>query len=55
MMSGSGTTFFCIGEPSADVTDTWQLELREKYGVDIFDESFCYRADDPTLWYAESS
>jgi len=53
MMSGSGTTFFCIGEPSPAAADTWQAELSGKYGVDIFGEAFCFRGDDPALWYAE--
>lgn len=53
MMSGSGTTIFCIGPPFAEVTDTWQGELKQKYDVEIFEELFCRRLDDEKLWYAE--
>ena len=53
MMSGSGTTFFAIGTPGADVEESWRAELEAKHDVDIFEEFFCKRLGDEKLWYAE--
>ena len=52
-MSGSGSTIFCVGSPAAAAAGTWQDEIRAKYDVEIFDESFCARPADEQLWYAE--
>ncbi|KAL1515889.1 hypothetical protein AB1Y20_002504 [Prymnesium parvum] len=53
MMSGSGSTLFCIGMPLDEVIDTWKDELLAKYDVDIFEELFCRRLEDERLWYTE--
>ena len=53
MMSGSGSTIFAIGPPSADKASTWETDLRAKHGVEIFEESFCDRPADVKLWYGE--
>jgi len=53
MMSGSGSTIFCMGMPFSDVLGTWQDELQAKYDVEIFEEMFCRRLDDEKLWYTE--
>ena len=41
MMSGSGSTIFCMGMPFSDVLGTWQDELQAKYDVEIFEEVRC--------------
>ncbi|KAL3918738.1 MAG: hypothetical protein SGPRY_005899 [Prymnesium sp.] len=46
MMSGSGSTIFCIGMPFGEFVDTWMVEIQAKYDVDIFEEMFCRRLDD---------
>ena len=52
MMSGSGSTIFCVGEPSDDAKATWQEELRAKHsGVEIYEQAFCGRPDDEQVWY----
>jgi len=53
MMSGSGSTIFCMGMPFGEVVDTWRDELQAKYDVEIFEEMFCRRLDDEKLWYTE--
>lgn len=53
MMSGSGSTIFCIGLPTRGV-DTWRDEVQSKYDVDIWEEAFCRRPDDRTEWYGEA-
>lgn len=55
MMSGSGSTIFAIGSPSADQASTWQADLKAKHGVEIFQEAFCERPADVKLWYDEKS
>jgi len=52
MMSGSGTTFFCIGEPAL-ATPGWQAELQEMFPVEVYAEKFCQRPEDEALWYNE--
>ncbi len=51
MMSGSGSTIFCIGQPSSAAD--WKREIRDKYDVEIYDEAFCRRGGDEKLWYDE--
>ena len=52
LMSGSGSTIFCVGEPSDDAKATWQEELRAKHsGVEIYEQAFCGRPDDEQVWY----
>ena len=46
MMSGSGSTIFCMGLPRDEVIDTWKNRLQAKYEVEIFEEKFCRRLDD---------
>jgi len=53
MMSGSGSTVFCIGEPDEAVRSTWQAEIASKYEAQVFAERFCMRPADEKLWYAE--
>mmetsp|Transcript_10705 Transcript_10705/g.22753 ORF Transcript_10705/g.22753 Transcript_10705/m.22753 type:complete len:384 (-) Transcript_10705:258-1409(-) len=53
MMSGSGSTIFCIGSPGADAPNNWQEELVAKYDVDIFEQASCSRLNNANLWYAE--
>lgn len=53
MMSGSGSTIFCVGDPDAKVRDTWKGEIIQKHGADIFEEAICQRLPDERLWYAE--
>jgi 4-diphosphocytidyl-2-C-methyl-D-erythritol kinase len=52
MMSGSGSTIFCIGTPDAVSASTWQDEVRAQYECDIFEAAFCGRSDDEECWYA---
>mmetsp|Transcript_37631 Transcript_37631/g.62298 ORF Transcript_37631/g.62298 Transcript_37631/m.62298 type:complete len:357 (+) Transcript_37631:16-1086(+) len=55
MMSGSGSTIFAIGSPSAEVINSWQSEVTQKHaGVTIFEQRFCSRPGDEKLWYFES-
>jgi len=54
MMSGSGSTIFCIGEPSADARGSWQQELQAEHAVTVFERRFCSRPADEKLWYGES-
>ena len=51
--SGSGSTIFCIGEPSAEASEIWRDEIEAKYEVEVFKEAFATREADETLWYAE--
>jgi len=54
MMSGSGSTIFCVGPPGEAHLDTWRDALKEKYDdVEVYEQSFCRRPDDETLWYDE--
>ena len=53
MLSGSGTTIFCVGTPRGDVVDTWQDAIRAKFDVEVYEEMFCRRLPDERLWYAE--
>lgn len=53
MMSGSGSTIFCIGAPRADARGTWQQELKAEYDVTVFERAFCSRPADEKLWYGE--
>ena len=53
MMSGSGSSIFCLGMPFGEAVDTWRDELQAKYDVEIFEEMFCRRYDDERLWYTE--
>lgn len=53
MMSGSGSTVFCVGAPSADAADSWQAEVADKYDAEIFEQAFCSRGEDEKLWYGE--
>ena len=52
MMSGSGSTIFCIGDPSEEARDTWQEEIVSKYKAEIFEQRFCARPADVKSWYA---
>ena len=38
MLSGSGTTIFCVGTPRGDVVDTWQDAIRAKFDVEVYEE-----------------
>lgn len=53
MMSGSGSTIFCVGQPSAEATAVWQEEVRREYSAAIFEQTFCSRPADEKLWYGE--
>ncbi len=56
MMSGSGSTIFCVGEPSAEARDTWQEAVRTEFKdveVTVFEQQFCSRPEDEKLWYGE--
>ena len=55
MMSGSGTTIFCIGEPAA-APESWQSELQASFRekglpLEVYAERFCGRPEDDTRWY----
>jgi len=54
MMSGSGSTIFCIGSPRDDASDTWKDEISTKHNAEVFEESFCQRPADEKLWYGEA-
>ena len=43
MLSGSGSTIFCVGLPTNDI-DTWQDEIMAKHDVEVYEELFCRRA-----------
>lgn len=54
LMSGSGSTIFCVGSPAESAASTWQESLTAKHpGIQIFDQAFCGRPEDEKLWYAE--
>lgn len=60
MMSGSGSTIFCLGEAplsidaGGDGPRTWQETIQSKFeGVQIFEAAFCQRPEDEALWYGE--
>ena len=42
MLSGSGSTIFCVGPPTNDI-DTWQDEIMAKHDVEVYEELFCRR------------
>ena len=54
MMSGSGSTVFAIGEPAAEQADTWQADVAERFGAEVWARKFCGRPDDATCWYDEA-
>jgi len=53
MMSGSGSTIFCVGQPAEDMVGTWKDDIVQKHGADIFEERFCRRQESEQLWYNE--
>ncbi|CAM9242377.1 unnamed protein product [Ascophyllum nodosum] len=53
VMSGSGSTMFCIGNPTGD--GHWQEHFSKKWGATIVKTRYINRASDPHTWYAETS
>lgn len=51
-MSGSGSTIFCIGNPTH--AGAWTEEFAEKWGAMVIDTHFINRAVDANAWYAEA-
>lgn len=52
LMSGSGSTIFCIGSP--ELPGPWTDEFAEKWGAMVIDTHFINRPIDDNVWYAEA-
>mmetsp|Transcript_36724 Transcript_36724/g.146852 ORF Transcript_36724/g.146852 Transcript_36724/m.146852 type:complete len:304 (-) Transcript_36724:2522-3433(-) len=53
LMSGSGTSFFCLGEPYRDFVETFEERMKELFNVDIYQARFLNRKDGDH-WYLQS-
>ena len=53
MMSGSGSTIFCIGRPAV-AGAAWKEDIVQKHGASIFEVRFCQRSPNEQLWYNEA-
>lgn len=51
-MSGSGSTIFCIGNPTE--TGAWAEEFAQKWEAMVVDTHFINRPVDANVWYAEA-
>lgn len=52
LMSGSGSTIFCIGSPTHPAS--WTEEFAEKWGAMVIDTHFINRPLDANVWYSEA-
>ncbi|CAM9604918.1 unnamed protein product [Ectocarpus sp. 6 AP-2014] len=52
LMSGSGSTIFCIGSPTHG--SSWTKEFAEKWGAMVVDTHFINRPVEDNAWYAEA-
>lgn len=52
LMSGSGSTIFCIGSPTHP--GSWTEEFAEKWGAMVIDTLFINRPVDANVWYTEA-
>ncbi|CAM9276402.1 unnamed protein product [Ectocarpus fasciculatus] len=52
LMSGSGSTIFCIGSPTHG--SSWTKKFAEKWGAMVVDTHFINRPVDANAWYAEA-
>ncbi|CAB1099361.1 unnamed protein product [Ectocarpus sp. CCAP 1310/34] len=52
LMSGSGSTIFCIGSPMHG--SSWTKEFAEKWGAMVVDTHFINRPVEDNAWYAEA-
>mmetsp|Transcript_1243 Transcript_1243/g.3841 ORF Transcript_1243/g.3841 Transcript_1243/m.3841 type:complete len:347 (+) Transcript_1243:87-1127(+) len=52
LMSGSGTAFFCLGEPAREFVDAFEPRMKVLFDVDIYNCFFISRPD-PDLWYLQ--
>ncbi|KAJ8907179.1 hypothetical protein NDN08_003661 [Rhodosorus marinus] len=53
LMSGSGTSFFCLGEPHRDFVEIFEERMKELFNVDIYQTRFLNRKD-ADHWYLQS-
>ncbi|CAN0143630.1 unnamed protein product [Scytosiphon promiscuus] len=53
LMSGSGSTIFCIGSPTHP--SSWADKFAHKWGAMVVDTHFINRPVDSNVWYAEAS
>ena len=51
LMSGSGSTIFCIGSPER--AGSWTDEFAKKWEAMVIDTHFINRPVDDNAWYAE--
>lgn len=51
LMSGSGSTLFCIGSPSH--SSPWVEDFTKKWGAMVVDTHFINRSADAHTWYTE--
>lgn len=52
LMSGSGSTLFCIGSPSH--SSPWVEDFTKKWGAMVVDTQFINRPVDAHAWYTEA-
>lgn len=52
LMSGSGTAFFCLGEPRTDLVETFPLHMNELFQAQVYSARFLNRRDGDN-WYLQ--